>query len=128
MYPPSFDDVYTHTILKRALRDHYGLSLTSRVIDGSGVWEYDTSDQEEQALRLPDYSGENPRWIQYPEVRPYLSPFMLAVQRRSAIMEDFQENLEPITADTTLPVGAMIASYIRTIARRGFTVTFTPRH
>jgi hypothetical protein len=119
IYPPAFGDIYAHARLKRALRDRDEVSLTSRVIDGTGVWEYDTSGDFEYGLRLPDYSGETPRWIAYPEVRPYRSALQLMIQMYEMWQGDFRDNLDPIAADGTLTRRARIAQTIAAAGRRG---------
>jgi hypothetical protein len=119
VYPPSFGDIYAHARLKRALRQRDGLSLTSRVLDGTGIWEYDTSDAFEDDLRLPDYSGETPRWIAYPEIRPYRSALQLMVEMYERWQGYFLDRVDPIASDGALTRAARIAQTVAAAARRG---------
>lgn len=122
--PPDGLDIYAAATLKRAFRDRYGVTLASRILDGSGRWSYDISPELEDWLRLPDYSGSEVRWIEYSEVRPYYSGSRLMMDRR----DEFLGQLDRGTVDffggrNPLP-GARIHAFIQAARANGIIVSY----
>lgn len=54
VYPPSPQDVVTHTKFKKELKEKFNVRLISRVYDGHGVWEFDATEHLGLLLNTPD--------------------------------------------------------------------------
>ncbi|HUX22683.1 MAG TPA: hypothetical protein VMW69_15715 [Spirochaetia bacterium] len=122
--PPDSVDIYAFANLKRALRDRYGLMLSARVFDGTGRRSYDVSSELEDHLRLPDYSREVVRWIEYPEVRPYHPANMLMMERRDEFLMTYDRIYDPVLRDAAMCSDARVCEFIRAASDHGIIVSY----
>lgn len=115
IYPPAANDIYSLVNLKRILREKSDAEITAYVLDGEGVWTYETTDLFESS-----YFQNQRSW------QRCCSASDLAKEQYANFMLDYCTLVEPATSDIALSQRMKIEAYILRSRALGIEVSYTP--